>query len=57
MDLEDAGTRAKFVLHDRQLRRHIRLGVPGCGHQGYPLCGPGAANELDHGTVDRQLPA
>ena len=27
----------------RQLHRHIRPGVPGCGHQGCPLCGPGAA--------------
>ena len=24
--------------------------------QGRPLRGPGAANELDHGTLDRQLP-
>src|SRR6516225_7406288 len=37
----------------RQLHRDIRLGVPGCGHQGYPLCGPGAADEFGHGTLDR----
>jgi transposase len=32
-------------------------GVPGCRHQGYPLCGPGAADEFGHGTLDRQLSA
>ena len=59
MDLEDAGTRAKFVLHDRDasFTAAFDVGVPGCGHQGYPLCGPGAADEFGHGTLDRQLPA
>jgi putative transposase len=57
IDLDDAGIRAKFILHDRgrQLHRHIRFGVPGCGYQGYPLCGPGAPDEFGHGTLDRQL--
>ena len=44
----------------RQLHHHIRLGVPGCGHQGYPLCGPGAADESGHehwtGNCRRELP-
>jgi transposase len=59
MDLEDPGTRANIhpARPGRQLRRHIRLGVPGCGHQDYPLCGPGAADEFGHGTLDRQLQA
>ena len=59
MDLEDAGTRAKFVLHDRDasFTATFDLGVPGCGHLGYPLCGPGAADEFGHGTLDRQLSA
>jgi hypothetical protein len=58
MDLEDAGTRVKFVLYDRDasLYAGVRCRVPGCGRQCHPLCGPGAANEFDHGTVDRQLP-
>ena len=57
MDLEDAGTRAKFVLHDRDASFTATPDsvFQGCGHQGYPLCGPGAADEFGHGTRDRQL--
>ena len=58
MDLEDAGTRVKFVLHDRDASftqafdavfqaAGIRVIRP-------PSRRP---NELDHGTMDRQLSA
>jgi hypothetical protein len=59
MDLEVAGTRAKFVLHDRDASFTATFDsmFPGCGHQGYPLCCSGAADEFGHGTLDRQLPA
>jgi len=59
MDLEDARTRVKFVLHDqgRQRHRRVRRRVPGRRLQGHPLRGPGAADELGHGALDQQLPA
>src|SRR5579871_5644994 len=59
MDLEDAGTRVKFVLHDRDASFTSASGrrVPGRGRQGRPHRYSGAANELDHGTLDRELPA
>jgi putative transposase len=47
MDLEDAGTRAKFVLHDRDASFTSTFDsvFQAYGHQGYPLCGPGAADD------------
>ena len=41
----------------KPLHRRLRRRVPGRGRQGDPLRGSGAADEFDHGTVDRQLPA
>jgi hypothetical protein len=41
----------------RQLHRRVRPSVPGRWRQGHPLRSSGAPNELDHGTLDRQLPA
>ena len=58
MDLGDARARAKFVLHDRrQLHAGVGCRVPGGRDPGHPLRRSGAANEFDHGTLDRQLPA
>src|SRR5712691_11290891 len=58
MDLEDAGTRAKFVLLDRdQLHRRVRRAIPGRWRHGHPLRGPGVADEFGHRALDRQLPA
>ena len=59
MDLEDAGTRVKFVLHDRDASFTAAFDAvfQAAGDQGHPLRCSGAANEFDHGTVDRQLPA
>jgi hypothetical protein len=52
----DAGE-VRATRQGRQLHAGVRCCVPGRGREGHPLCGPGAANEFDHGTVDRQLPA
>jgi transposase len=58
MDLEDAGTQVKFVLHDRDASfRRVRRGLPGRRRQDHPLRCPGAADEFGHGTLDWQLPA
>jgi putative transposase len=59
MDLEDAETSVKFVLHDRDASFTTAFDAvfPGCWRQGRPLRYSGAANELDHGTLDRQLPS
>ena len=58
MDLEDAGMRVKFVLHDRDASFTAAFdGVfQAGGGQGGPLRCSGAADELDHGTLGRQLP-
>jgi len=47
MDLEDAGTRAKFVLHDRDASFTLAFDAvfQVGGRQGHPLRGPGPANE------------
>ena len=59
MDLDDAGMSVKFVLHDRDatFTAAFERRLPGRWRQGRPLRGPVAANELDNGTLDRQLPA
>ena len=59
MDLEDAGARAKFVLHDRDasFTQAFRCRVPGGRDPGHPVRSSGTADEFDHGAVDRQLPA
>jgi transposase len=59
MDLEDAGTGVKFVLHDRDATFTAAFDAvfQATGARVVPLRGPGAANERDHGTLDRQLPA
>ena len=58
MDLEDAGISVKFVLHDRDASFTAAFdAVFQAAGQGRPLRYPGAADELDHGTLDRQLPA
>ena len=59
MDLEDAGTRVKFVLHDRDasFTAAFDSAVPSRWRQGGPLRGPGAANEFDYGTLGWELPA
>jgi putative transposase len=55
--LEDARTRAKVVLRDRDAGCTAAFGsVFQAGHQGYPLCGSGAAGEFNHGTAGRRLP-
>ena len=57
MDLEDAGMSVKFVLHDRDASftaAFVAVFQPLAS--GRPLRYSGAANELDHGTLDRQLP-
>jgi putative transposase len=58
-DLEDTGTRAQFVLHDRDASFTATSGsvLQAAGIKGYPLRGPGAADESGDGTLDRQLPA
>jgi putative transposase len=58
MDLEDTGTRVKFVLHDRDasFTARVRRSIPGRWLQDCPLRRSGAADESGHGTVDRQLP-
>ncbi|MEP7025962.1 MAG: hypothetical protein ABJB47_19625 [Actinomycetota bacterium] len=58
MDLEDAGTAAKFVLHDRDASFTTAAGrrLRSSWRQDRPFGGAGSADELDHGTVDRQLP-
>jgi putative transposase len=57
MDLEDAGLRVKFVLHDRDASFTAAFdGSSRPGRQGGPLRCSGAADELDHGTLGRQLP-
>jgi hypothetical protein len=58
MDLEDAGTNVKFVLHDRDASFTAASGrrIPGSWRQDCPLRGPGTADELGHGAMDRQLP-
>ena len=58
MDLEDAKTSVKFVLHDRDasFTATFERRLPGRRRQGRPLRYSGAPNELDHGTLDRQLP-
>jgi putative transposase len=48
MDLEDASMRVKFVLHDRDAR--VTAAFDAVFQAG------GAADELDHGTLGRQLP-
>jgi hypothetical protein len=55
MDPEDAGTRVKFILHDRDasFTAAVRCGVLGRRRQGHP----GTAYEFDHGALDRHLSA
>ena len=59
MDLEEAGTRARFVLHDRDasFTQAFDAVFQAVGNPGHPLRRPGTSNEFDHGAVDRQLPA
>ena len=59
MDLEDAGTRAKFVLHDRDASFTATFDsvFQAAGIRVIRSAGPGAADEFGHGTLDRQLPA
>src|SRR5450759_4544622 len=59
MDLGDAGTRAKFVLNDRDASFTQASGAVFQAAQdpGHPLRRSGTANEFDHGAVDWQLPA
>ena len=59
MDLEDAGTPAKFALHDRDASVTATFDPVflAAGIRGHPLRGPGAADDFGHGTLDRQLPA
>ena len=59
MDLGDAGTRAKFVLRDRDASfTQVFDAVFPCGRdRGHPLRRSGTATEFDHGTVDWQLSA
>jgi len=58
MDLEEAGIRAKFVLHDRDasFTQAFDAVFQSVGTRGHPLRRPGTSNEFDHGAVDRQLP-
>jgi hypothetical protein len=58
MDLEDAKTSVKFVLHDRDASFTTAFDAvsrPLAPGSSAPLSG--APNELDHGTLDRQLPS
>ncbi|HEX3961632.1 MAG TPA: hypothetical protein VHZ03_34240 [Trebonia sp.] len=50
--------RVKFVLHDRDASFTAAFDAvfQGRGHQGGPLRCSGAADELHHGTLGRQLP-
>jgi hypothetical protein len=50
----DAGTRAKFVLHDRDVSftQAFDAVFQAAGIRVYPLRCSGTANEFDHGTVD-----
>jgi putative transposase len=59
MDLDDAGTSVKFILHDRDasFTAAFRRRLPGRRCQSGPLRCSGASNERDHGTLDRELPA
>ena len=59
MDLEDAGTRVKFVLPDRDasFTQAFDAVFQAAGSPGHPLRRSGTANEFDHGAVDWQLPA
>ena len=58
MDLGDAGTRAKFVLHNRDASFTQAFDAvfqaPGSGSSAPPSSTP---NEFGHGAVDQQLPA
>lgn len=57
MDLEDAGMNVKFVHDDRDASWTAASGAV-CQVAGVRVVRPsGTANELDHGTLDRQLPA
>ena len=46
----DAGD-VRAARQGRQLHAGVRCRVPGRGRQGHPLCGPGTANEFDHGSA------
>jgi putative transposase len=58
-DLEDTGMRVKSVLHDRDASFTAASGAVSraAGARAARPAIPGTANELDHGTLDRQLPA
>jgi transposase len=59
MDLEAAGPRVKFVLHDRDASSRWRS-MPCSRRRASGASAPRsgrAADEFDHGTADRQLPA
>jgi hypothetical protein len=55
MDLEDAGMSVKFVLHDRD--PSFTAAFDAVFQAAGARVVPGAADELGHGTLDRQLPA
>ena len=57
MDLDDAGIRARFVLHDRDASFSAAFDrLPVRRDQGHPHGCAGAEDEFDHGAMDRQLP-
>jgi putative transposase len=58
MDLDDAEMSVKFVLHDQDASFTTAFGAvfQAAGARVRPLRYSGAPNELDHGTLDRQLP-
>jgi putative transposase len=58
MDLDDAGMSVKFVLHDRDASLTAAFDVvfQAAGARGRLFRYSGAPDELDHGTLDRQLP-
>ncbi len=55
MDLEDAGTRVKFVIHDRDANFTLAFDdvFMASGARVIRSAGPGAPDEFDHGTLDR----
>ena len=57
MDLEDIGTRVKFVLHDRDASFTAAFGAVFRAAGVRIVRRSGAAAEFGHGAVDRQLPA
>jgi hypothetical protein len=57
IDLEEAGTRVKFVVHDRDASFTAGFdAVFQAAGVRVIRSAPGTADELDHGTLDRQLP-